>query len=111
MNFEGVEWGNQGHFQIINSKNQVITPYFYKLSPKQQQMGNQDKIQFGKDKINSLVTKNQTNIDYECPNCHINSKIREYEGSISRAKCPRCLREFNPKSKDLIATLYKKIFK
>ncbi len=48
--------------------------------------------------INSLL--------FECPRCQIASSVKEFEGDLIEANCPKCKHKFRPTNEDLVKSLY-----
>jgi len=51
--------------------------------------------------IEKLFPYSSSTLKYKCPLCHQGSVIKEYEGDLVEAMCPKCRNSFRPAVKDL----------
>jgi transcription elongation factor Elf1 len=43
---------------------------------------------------------------YECPHCNQSSEVKEFQGHVREAACPKCGKKVEPAVKGLMKSLY-----
>ncbi len=49
-------------------------------------------------------------LPFECPRCRRASSVKEFEGDLIEANCPKCEHKFRPTNDDLVKSLYLRKF-
>ena len=107
MNSWGKDFANNGFFKIRSV--QVLSPnqqpmrffdvfwYEYELSDGERQAYRQYSVE----EVKRWAQRHNHTLqilDYKCPLCGEKSRLNDFQGNIFHASCPRCQKEFTPKS-------------
>lgn len=97
MNSWGQEWGDNGFFRVQNA--QLLQLKFFDVYWTLDDLTGQEKEyyeQHGFEVAEKLVKslKGLQKAEYKCPKCHETSRVTEYTGMLSKARCPKCCMEF-----------------
>ena len=108
MNSSGTSWGDNGFFRVENAE--VLGLKFIDVFWKKDKLTRGEKefykkygAEVAKQSIDSL--KGLQSMTYQCPCCKQESKVTEYSGTLERAKCPKCNREFKSNEEGNILAL------
>lgn len=105
LNSWGTNWGDGGFFRVQNG--QVLQMTFYDVFFYEEDLTQNEKKAWKKkasevvQDVEKMFPYSSATLQYICPLCEGSSIIREYEGDMVEAKCPKCLRSFCPAAKDL----------
>ncbi len=100
MNSKGQEWGDKGFFRVQNSE--VLQLKFFDVYWTLDDLTEGEKEYYRKHApevaaklMKSL--KGLQNAEYTCPHaeCNQTSLVTEFEGTLSKVRCPKCSREFS----------------
>ncbi|VUC21636.1 unnamed protein product [Clonostachys rosea] len=116
LNSWGKEWGDEGSFGIEDHKVLELDAEgaqmsFYDVFWVEDDLSDAEKEAFDA-KVNKRLREEAMNhpglleLEARCPNCHQNSLIVDFKGSIRESVCPRCSEAFKPESFHLLQALY-----
>ena len=95
MNSWGQNWGDNGFFRVQNAE--VLDMKFFDVFWRLDDLSEEEREyyhQHGSEVAEKLV-KGLQKAEYECPECHKSSLVTEFTGTLSKARCPKCSREFS----------------
>ena len=98
MNSWGQEWGDNGFFRVKNAE--VLQFEFFDVYWTLNDLSEGEKEYYRKHgcevaaKLMKLL-KGLQNAKYTCPECEQTSLVTEFEGTLSKGRCPKCSREFS----------------
>lgn len=110
MNSWGDKWGDKGFFRIKNAKVLPKMKFFDvywkedELTPAEKEAFKQKGTKKAKEISQDLTSL--YDLDYECPKCKIESKIKDYTGHLLEAQCPKCNGRFKPDHAGIMQSLY-----
>ena len=110
MNSWGQEWGDEGFFRVKDG--QVLDSIaFYDVYWTLNDLKQCEKDAYQRKALirTEELRRNFPSIDdliAECPLCRRRSRVKDFEGSLLKAICPSCWREFKPTNEDLVKSLY-----
>ena len=108
MNSWGTGWANNGFFRVQSSE--VLDFEFMDVYWKLSDLKHSEKMAF-KDQGPNIAAKLVQSLkglqlaEYECPICHKSSKVTDFEGSLTNARCPECEEIFDTKEKGSMLAL------
>jgi ribosomal protein L37AE/L43A len=98
MNSGGQKWGDNGFFRVQNAE--VLQLEFFDvywtsndLTEGEKEYYHQHGSEVAAKLMNSL--KGLQKAEYTCPECEKTSLVIEFAGTLSKVRCPKCLREFS----------------
>ena len=98
MNSWGQQWGDNGFFRVQNAE--MLQLEFFDVYWTLNDLNEGEKEYYRKHGsevatklMNSL--KGLQKAEYTCPECQQTSLVTEFEGTLSKVRCPKCLREFS----------------
>ena len=110
MNSWGQHWGDAGFFRIQNAS---VLPemQFFDVYWNEDDLHLSEKEAFKNKGVHVASKISQTfssinELDYECPECHCASKVKDYGGNLLGAKCPKCSKSFKPDHEGVMQSLY-----
>ncbi|XP_028410702.1 uncharacterized protein LOC114533385 [Dendronephthya gigantea] len=104
MNSWGQEWGDNGFFRVENAEVLGDKLEFFDVSWDWDKATEGEKEYYRKHaaevaaKLMSSL-KGLQNAEYTCPKCEKKSLVTEFEGTLSKALCPKCQSEFSTNDK------------
>ena len=100
MNSWGEDWGEKGFFKVQNAEVLGDQLKFFDVYWKLKDLSKEEKEYYDKHGsevatklMNSL--KGLQKAEYTCPECGQTSLVTEFEGTLSKVRCPKCSREFS----------------
>ena len=103
LNSWGEDWGDMGFFRVQNAD--VLGLKFIDVYWEKKDLAEEEKTYYEKNR--SIVPRELMKLlaslkqaEYTCPmaECSKISRVMEFTGSLSRAKCPKCGKEFSTKN-------------
>ncbi len=98
MNSWGQEWGDNGFFRVQNAE--VLQLEFFDVYWELDDLTEGEKEYYrkhGSEVAARLMKslKGLQNAKYTCPECDQTSLVTEFEGTLSKVRCPKCSHEFS----------------
>ena len=98
MNSWGQKWGDTGFFRVQNAE--VLQLKFFDvywtlndLTEREKECYHKHGSEVAAKLMKSL--KGLQNAEYTCPECEQSSLVTEFEGTLSKVRCPKCSHEFS----------------
>ena len=98
MNSWGQQWGDKGFFRVKNAE--VLQLEFFDVywTLNDLSVGEKEYYEkYGSEVATKLMNslKGLQKAEYACPECKQASLVTEFEGTLSKVRCPKCSREFS----------------
>ena len=100
MNSWGEDWGDKGFFRVQNAEVLGDQLEFFDVYWELDDLSDNEKEKY--QKYGSKLAKRLIELleclefaEYTCPECRQTSLVTEFEGTLSRVRCPKCSLEFS----------------
>ncbi len=110
MNSWGQTWADSGFFRVKDAAvldNMTFYDVYWTLNDLKQSEKDAYRIKAIKKAKNLTASFPSINsLLFECPRCRRASSVKEFEGDLIEANCPKCQHKFRPTNDDLVKSLY-----